>query len=89
LLYRRIERAPYGQAEWYIGSSENGLRSAADRETFQIGDRVRHSVMGAGEIVDIDTAKGAYVIRFDALETVRSISFKAKLTHTDNGQSVS
>lgn len=35
--------------------------------------------MGEGTIVDIDMSKNAYIISFDGLETVRKISFKAKL----------
>ncbi len=67
------------ESSWHIGSSERSLESAAEREAFRIGDRVVHSVMGAGEIVDIDQVKSAYIIQFDELGTQRSISFRAKL----------
>ncbi len=68
------------ESGWHIGSSEAGFEAAAQRETFHIGERVVHSVMGAGEIAAIDDVKSAYIIRFDELGTERSISFKAKLT---------
>jgi DNA helicase-2/ATP-dependent DNA helicase PcrA len=68
------------ESGWHIGSSEKSLESAAAQSTFIIGDRVVHSVMGAGEIVDIDQTKAAYKIQFDELGTVRGISFKAKLS---------
>ncbi len=68
------------ESGWHIGSSERGMEAAAQRETFAVGERVVHSVMGAGEIAAIDDVKSAYIIRFDELGTERSISFKAKLT---------
>lgn len=42
-------------------------------------DRVSHPVFGPGEILAIDAEKGAYVIRFDALPTPRSIAFRIRL----------
>ncbi len=75
------------KTEWHIANSESGFLCAAERESFRIGDRVRHSVMGTGVVVDIDTEKGAYVVQFDGLGTVRSISFKAKLIRLDGSQS--
>jgi len=47
--------------------------------TFEIGQRVRHSIMGDGTVIDVDTDKGAHVIRFDGIPTPRSISFRSKL----------
>jgi len=35
--------------------------------------------MGAGEVIDIDREKAAYLIKFDNLETLRKISFKVQL----------
>ena len=35
--------------------------------------------MGLGTVVDIDTAKGAHIVRFDGFATPRAISFRAKL----------
>jgi DNA helicase-2/ATP-dependent DNA helicase PcrA len=35
--------------------------------------------MGEGQILDINTDKGAYVVKFEDIETPREISFKAKL----------
>jgi hypothetical protein len=36
-------------------------------------------IMGPGKVVDIERDKVAYVIKFDNIETLRKISFKAKL----------
>jgi DNA helicase-2/ATP-dependent DNA helicase PcrA len=35
--------------------------------------------MGAGEVIDIDRDRAAYLIKFDELVTPRNISFKAAL----------
>ena len=40
--------------------------------------------MGRGVIVSVDTAKNAYVVKFDDLPTERRISFKARLEKLDN-----
>ena len=43
------------------------------------GDRVRHAVFGPGTVLALDMEKSAYVIRFDALPTPRSIAFRIAL----------
>ena len=44
-----------------------------------IDQRVRHSVFGEGTVTDVDTDKGAHLIKFDSMDTPRMISFKVKL----------
>ena len=65
-------------ARAYIAISEKNLPEK-DPSVFEIGQRVQHSIMGLGTVIDIDTAKGAHIIQFDRIETPRAISFKAKL----------
>lgn len=67
------------ETNWNITSSEKMLAAQASGPAFKPGDRVVHSIMGAGAVVDIDRDKAAYVIKFDDLGTVRKINFKAKL----------
>jgi DNA helicase-2/ATP-dependent DNA helicase PcrA len=67
------------ETNWNIASSEKMLAAQASGPAFKPGDRVVHSIMGAGEVVDIDSDKAAYAIKFDDLGTVRKINFKAKL----------
>ncbi len=77
------------QASWTRGSSsrtgqliagsEKLLESLSGRPAFAPGDRVGHAVMGAGEVLEVDRDKGAYVVQFDSLGTRRKISMKAKL----------
>lgn len=66
-----------------IASSERAMASAVSAQHLKVGDRVVHSVMGAGEIVEIDHGKSAYRIKFDELGTVRNISFRARLLPED------
>lgn len=67
------------ETNWNITSSEKMLATQASGPAFKPGDRVVHSIMGAGTVVDIDRDKAAYVIKFDDLGTVRKINFKVKL----------
>ena len=70
------------EAREYVKLSEKYLpESKAD--VFEIGQRVRHSVLGDGTVVDVDLKKGAHIVRFDALHTDRAISFRAKLMPTE------
>jgi DNA helicase-2/ATP-dependent DNA helicase PcrA len=62
-----------------IESNEKMLELWSQGPSFGPGDRVVHSIMGAGEILDIDTDQSAYVVKFDSLPTARKISMKAKL----------
>ena len=62
-----------------IAESETMLAAFAGDLPFKVGDRIVHAVMGAGEIVGLDEDKGAYMIQFDILPTVRRISYKVKM----------
>ena len=66
------------EARDYIEASEKYLPEK-EAESFAIGQRVRHAIMGLGTVVDVDTAKGAHIVRFDGFATPRAISFRAKL----------
>ncbi len=57
---------------------EPGPKAGA-QERHRPGDRVRHAVFGEGTVLAIDEEKGATVVRFDALETPRSIAFRVAL----------
>ncbi len=66
-------------AQEHARHSQNSLRALQQRSSFCAGERVVHSVMGAGTIQSVDDALGAYSIRFDSLSTTRIISFHVKL----------
>jgi len=64
MVRRSEERMPEG-------TEENSL--------FEPGTRVDHKVFGPGTVTGVDTDKGCYSVRFDRLDTERSITFRAKL----------
>lgn len=43
------------------------------------GQRIRHVVFGEETVMDVDNNKGAHIIKFDAMDTPRTISFKVKI----------
>jgi DNA helicase-2/ATP-dependent DNA helicase PcrA len=67
------------ESNWHIGSSEKLMEAKSSEFAFKPGDRIVHSIMGAGEVVGIDRDKAAYLIKFDNLGTARSISLRAKI----------
>ncbi len=67
------------ETNWNITSSEKTLAANSAEPAFKPGDRVVHSIMGAGEVVDIDSDQAAYTIKFDDIGTLRKISFRVNL----------
>ena len=68
------------EAREYIELSEKYLPESPENRAFAIGDRVRHEYLGAGTVVDVDTARDAHIVQFDSMTTPRSISFRVRLT---------
>ena len=66
-------------ARFYIQFSEKSFSFAAGENCLQPGTRVQHDYLGEGEILETDTGKQAYLIKFDEIETPRKISFKVTL----------
>lgn len=58
--------------ERYLADEENQLSLA-------VGQRVKHNIFGSGTVVDVDLIKAAHLMKFDNIDTPRSISFRAKL----------
>lgn len=63
----------------YIACSERFMPENLENALLPIGARVRHEYLGEGHILEIDTGKGAYLVQFDSIPTLRAISFRAKL----------
>lgn len=82
LLYYTNELDPrlVVDARLAVESNEKMLELRTAGPVYHPGDRIAHSIMGQGEILDIDTDKGAYLIKFDTLETPRKVSMKANLS---------
>jgi DNA helicase-2/ATP-dependent DNA helicase PcrA len=66
-------------AKLSVESNEKMLELHSRGPSFGPGDRIVHSIMGAGEILDIDRDSSAFIIKFDSLPTARKISMKARL----------
>ena len=65
-------------AQWRYLSSEKAMTGDSGPR-FHVGDRVNHSIMGAGQVIGVDEEKSVYTIQFDSIITPRNIHFKAKL----------
>ena len=67
------------EAEEHFAHSSAFLPDDDSAVTLPPGARVRHPVFGDGTVLEADTDKGAHLIRFDGMETPRSISFRVRL----------
>lgn len=66
------------EAQKYIAYRSCAL-SDETQQRFAPGNRVVHPVLGAGTVIKVNNDISAYLIKFDAIETERSISFRARL----------
>ena len=74
-----LDPALKAEAQRYISSAHNRLKGLSRQQRLNVGDRVRHDIMGNGVIEDIDEERMAYVVKFDELPTTRKINFNANL----------
>ena len=65
------------EASVVAGSHERQFGFSFD---FNVGDRVSHEFFGAGEIIDVDADRQAYIIKFNNIATPRSIDFRIDLS---------
>ena len=66
-------------AREYAASRERFLTEGDPASVLEVGSRVSHPVLGEGEIIEVDTERGAHIVKFNGLDTPRAISFRAKL----------
>jgi DNA helicase-2/ATP-dependent DNA helicase PcrA len=59
----------------HIKMQENWLKAAE----FGVGDKVRHQHFGVGEIMEINMNNSCYLIKFESVNTPRSINFRVGL----------
>lgn len=81
---RELDDSLIAETKWKIRGSENSLAALSGALAFQVGDRVVHSIMGAGTVEEVDRDHACYLIKFDHLDTRRSISYKARLAAETN-----
>ena len=64
----------------YIGYRSAQLSRASELSALEVGARVRHGILGDGTVEAVDKNKKTLLIRFDAMQTSRKMSFRAPLT---------
>lgn len=74
-----LQKDRYAEARHYIDGKEKFLEEREKGADFAVGDRIKHAIFGKGSILEVDIKRGAYLIRFDEMQTFRSISIRAKL----------
>jgi DNA helicase-2/ATP-dependent DNA helicase PcrA len=57
------------------------MKLDGSNQRLKVNDLIKHSVFGTGKIIDINDEISSYVIQFDHMETVRSISFRIRLEY--------
>lgn len=67
-------------AREYIAHNEKYMPENLESTLHPIGARVRHEYFGEGCILETNTEKSAYLVKFDSMPTPRTISFRAKLS---------
>lgn len=63
----------------YLVINERYLADEENQSSLAVEQRVKHSIFGSGTVVDVDLIKAAHLVKFDNIDTPRSISFRAKL----------
>ncbi len=66
-------------ARAYIARKQKTMPENLKKTMLAAGIRVRHEYLGEGTILETDSDKGAYLIKFDSIATPRKISFRVKL----------
>ena len=58
----------------YLVMNERYLADEENQSSLAVGQRVKHSIFGSGTVVDVDLIKAAHLVKFDNIDTPRSIS---------------
>ena len=66
-------------AQSYFRARDRKLDQEQAKAMYETGARVCHIVFGEGTVMGIDAERSAYQVQFDGVDTLRSISFSAKL----------
>ncbi|MBO7637401.1 MAG: UvrD-helicase domain-containing protein, partial [Treponema sp.] len=74
---QELDESLVEQAQKVISYDEKRLANM--RSLLSVGDRVRHKTFGDGTITLVNANAFCYMVKFDAIETERSIQFSAKL----------
>lgn len=67
------------EAREKIDSANRFLIPDGEGDMLSVSQRVFHKIFGEGVIIDVNLESHSYAVKFDEIETPRSISFRAKL----------
>ncbi len=76
-LENKLDDELLSQTKKIISYDETRLKNM--KTLFKAGDEILHPVFGKGKIILVNTNASCYTIKFDGMETERSILFTAKL----------
>ena len=76
-LENKLDDELLSQTKKIITYDETRLKNM--KTLFKSGDEILHPVFGRGKIILVNTNASCYTIKFDGMETERSILFTAKL----------
>ena len=74
-----LEERLIDEANDFIKHDEDAMNNIKTNQSYSIGDKVEHKVFGKGEIVKINETDSSLIIKFENLETNRSIGMKTPL----------
>ncbi|MDR0356570.1 MAG: ATP-dependent helicase [Deltaproteobacteria bacterium] len=69
-----------GHLEPFSRAAATPSRQSSVEASFQLGQKVFHAFFGAGAIIDVNSEKAAYTIKFDNVASPRTLSFNAPLS---------
>ena len=64
----------------FIENDSKHLKGVEKLNLLEPGTRIKHAILGAGTVFEINMEEQSYLIQFDEMGTPRQISFKVKLT---------
>lgn len=74
-----LEERLIDEATDFITKDENAMNNIKINQSYSVGDKVEHKTFGKGEIIQINEADSSLIIKFECLETNRSIGMKTPL----------
>lgn len=74
-----LEERLVDEANDFIKHDEDAMNNFKINQSYSVGEKVEHKILGKGEIIKINETDSSLMIKFENLETNRSISMKALL----------
>lgn len=74
-----LEEQFVNDVTYFITQDENTINNIKSNQLYAVGDKIEHKIFGKGEIIQINDTDLSLVIKFESLETNRSIGMKTPL----------